>query len=99
MKGSNVLAFLGGVLVGGVVALLLAPQSGEESRQTIKGMAEEGCNNARRKYNETADELRREAGIIKDAARGAMDDVKKRIEEARSGIAGQAAPTMSEEQA
>lgn len=100
MKGSNVLAFLGGVLVGGIAALLMAPQSGEETRGQIKDMADEGYNSARRRYGEAKEGLRRDAGIIKDAARGAVEDVKRRIEEARTGIAGEPAPTApAEEQA
>lgn len=100
MKGSNVLAFLGGVLVGGIAALLMAPQSGEETRGQIKDMADEGYNSAHRRYGEAKEGLRRDAGIIKDAARGAVEDVKRRIEEARTGIAGEPAPAApAEEQA
>ena len=63
MKGSNVLAFLGGVLVGGIAALLMAPQSGEETRGQIKDMADEGYNSARRRYGEAREGLRRDAGL------------------------------------
>ncbi|HEY6105486.1 MAG TPA: YtxH domain-containing protein [Anaeromyxobacteraceae bacterium] len=39
--GSILLAFLGGTVVGGVVALLLAPRSGEQTRKRIVQMAED----------------------------------------------------------
>lgn len=97
MKGSNILAFLGGVLVGGITALLLAPNSGEETRSQIKDMADEGINTVRRKYNSASESLRRDTTIIRDAARGAVEDVKKRIEEAKHNIAEPApAPTQNE---
>ena len=38
---SMLLAFLGGTLVGGVVALLFAPRSGEQTRKRITEMAED----------------------------------------------------------
>ncbi len=39
--GSLILAFFMGGMVGAGVALLLAPQSGKETRQKIKGLAED----------------------------------------------------------
>ena len=38
--GQMFFAFLGGALVGATAALLLAPQSGRETRQQLKGLAE-----------------------------------------------------------
>jgi gas vesicle protein len=38
---SPFLAFLGGVLVGGIVAVLYAPRSGAETRRRILGAVEE----------------------------------------------------------
>lgn len=97
MKGSNILAFLGGVLVGGIAALLLAPNSGEETRSQIKDMADEGIDTVRRKYNSASESLHRDTTIIRDAARGAVEDVKKRIEEAKQSITEPApAPTTSQ---
>ncbi|HYQ80428.1 MAG TPA: YtxH domain-containing protein [Anaeromyxobacteraceae bacterium] len=46
--GSVLLAFLGGAVVGGVTALLLAPRSGEQTRKRIVDMAEEGKHKAER---------------------------------------------------
>lgn len=36
MKTDNLFTFLGGVLVGAAVAILFAPESGEETRKKIK---------------------------------------------------------------
>jgi len=42
------LAFLGGALIGGVTAMLLAPKSGLETRRKIVELAEEGKEKAER---------------------------------------------------
>lgn len=36
MKGENLLAFIGGAILGAVAAVLLAPDSGENTRKKIK---------------------------------------------------------------
>ncbi len=44
MKQSHIFAFLGGALVGGVVALLFAPDKGTETRRKIGNKMKEGTN-------------------------------------------------------
>ena len=52
--GSIILAFFIGGLVGAGVALLLAPQSGKETRQKIKGLTDE----AKEKATKYAEEVK-----------------------------------------
>ena len=52
--GSTLLAFFIGGLVGAGVALLLAPQSGKETRQKIKGLTDE----AKEKATKYAEEVK-----------------------------------------
>jgi hypothetical protein len=55
------LAYLGaGILVGGVTALLLAPSSGQVSRQRLAKKADELGATASRKLSELGDEIRDE---------------------------------------
>lgn len=57
--GTVLLAFLSGVALGAVAALLLAPQSGEESREQVRGYArrtEENLRELAGKAGETLDE-------------------------------------------
>ncbi len=57
--GTVLLAFLSGAAVGAVAALLLAPQSGEESREQVRGYArrtEENLRELAGKAGETLDE-------------------------------------------
>ena len=42
MNKNTLLAFLGGVVAGGLVALLVAPKSGEETREMIADKVKEG---------------------------------------------------------
>ena len=68
--GSHVAAFLAGLGIGAVVALLLAPRSGKETRDMIVQKAEEG-----RDYVKTkSDEIRKQA---EDAVEKGKDMVNK----------------------
>lgn len=50
-----VLAFLGGAAVGAVAALLMAPQSGRESREQLKGYARRAGENLREAGDKAGD--------------------------------------------
>lgn len=67
--GAVGLAFLSGALVGAAVALLLAPQSGQETREQIRGYA-----------RKTEDDLRDLAGKATEA----LDEVVERGREVLS---------------
>lgn len=41
--GTTLLWFVGGTLLGGALALLLAPESGEETRKKLAVQAQRGC--------------------------------------------------------
>lgn len=73
------MAFLGGAVVGGVVALLLAPQSGKETREKIKDFVE--------------DEVDQLKGLVdkgvskaKGAVNRGRDMVEDRIEDMRDAV-------------
>ncbi len=74
MNKNTLLAFLGGVVAGGLVALLVAPRSGEETREMIadkvkegikSGLGEESYNGLRGKIQELEDKV---AGKFKKEA-------------------------------
>jgi gas vesicle protein len=94
---SDIGAFLAGFVVGGLVgaavALILAPQSGEETRAQIrqKGIelrdrAEESVDEARRKADETATEARRRAEELAAAARQRAEALAKEAREKAAGV-------------
>ncbi len=86
MKGSTFFAFMGGMIMGGAIALLMAPQSGDKTRAQLKDMVDDGVESLKKRYNKTAEQMRHEAEIIKDAAKGAADDVRKRMCEAKAEV-------------
>lgn len=53
MKKTDVfLAFLGGALAGGIIALLTSPNSGAENRKIIAGKIKEGADLTKRELEE-----------------------------------------------
>lgn len=65
----SLLAGIGvGVIVGGAVALLLAPQSGEETRAQIKSTADD----AMVRLRESMDELKTKVDEVTQSARSAV---------------------------
>ena len=77
-QDSDFSAFLSGFVVGGLVgaavALLMAPQSGEETRTVIRDKSIE----LRDVAMERADEVRAMAGEAVDTAKGKAADLQKR---------------------
>lgn len=76
------MAFVVGAVAGGVTALLMAPQSGEQLRRRIKSRAGE-LNKARAKLNERLDKATREktstvAGAITEAKGTYKDELERR---------------------
>lgn len=78
-------AFLVGFLVGGVsgaiAALLLAPQSGEETRTIIKDKAIELRDQASTTIEETVEKAEKAANEAIKKAEALLDDAKKRANE------------------
>ncbi|MDR0368297.1 MAG: YtxH domain-containing protein [Bacteroidales bacterium] len=66
MKQSHIYAFLSGALIGGVVALLFAPDKGTETRRKIGNKVKAGTNYTKEQIEHLLDYLRRKAadGIV-----------------------------------
>lgn len=52
MNTKGIITFIGGALLGATAALLLAPDSGENTRNKLKERAKEGYNNLKGKVEE-----------------------------------------------
>lgn len=70
MRMCNVIAFAGGVLAGGVIALMFAPKKGAELRKDIKG-----------KLFEMKKEIDERMACCKDGRCGVEEKVEMTIEE------------------
>ena len=78
-RGSGVVAFLWGTLVGAGVALLLAPKTGEETQQDLR----EG---ARRFKDGAEDKLTDIRGGFEDGYDRARDEVEDRVDAVRGTV-------------
>jgi gas vesicle protein len=71
--GTVLLSFLAGAAVGAGVALLLAPQTGEEIREKIKGLADDAIDKIKDYTTEAQDKLK-----------STIEDGKELIQEKKS---------------
>ena len=72
MKQSNIYAFLGGALVGGVLALLFAPDKGSETRRKISTKVKESS-----EY--TKEQIEHLLGYLRKKAADGVDDLEEDI--------------------
>jgi len=73
--GASLMTFLSGVVIGGGLALLFAPQSGKETRKQIKDVAEK-----------TADEVRGRTEKIAQSARNVVKHAKSYVSGSKEGL-------------
>lgn len=93
--GAGVKWFLAGVLLGGGLALLFAPQSGEATRRMLRrrardlrDLAEDGIEELGERFDEGRERVRDEAERVKDAVRDRVDDVRERAADAAGAMRG-----------
>ncbi len=90
----NTMAFLLGALVGGAVAILLAPEKGEVTRQRLRrsatgayvkgrGWVQETQEDVQDRIADIGDKAKEKAAGVADAARTQVDAVKGAIQEGR----------------
>ncbi len=53
MKYNGIIAFIGGALVGAAAAILMAPDSGENTRRKLKEKAQQEYDNLKQKVSHT----------------------------------------------
>ena len=64
MKASNILALLGGVAIGVIIAILLAPDSGKNTREKINNkLKEKGINLSKEELDEFIEKMKKHFGI------------------------------------
>ena len=64
MKASNILALLGGMAIGAIVAILLAPDTGKNTREKINNkLKEKGINLTKEQLDEFIEKMKKHFGI------------------------------------
>ena len=76
--GNSFLWFLTGLGIGALVGVLYAPASGEETREALRGRAEEG----RERVRKEAKGVREQAGEWVERGRGVVDQQKEQFRSA-----------------
>lgn len=67
MKISHLLTFLGGAMLGAIVALLLAPESGSDTRTKInEKLKEKGINLSKEQLDEFIEIIKKKFNLKKD---------------------------------
>ena len=91
-RGSGMIAFLIGAVAGGVAALLLAPQSGAQTRSRLK----RGARDLRDKGAHLAHRGERGAEGVADAIMGAASEAKHGFRDEQRETAGNKSRTGSQ---
>lgn len=64
MKASNILALLGGMAIGAIIAILLAPDTGKNTREKINNkLKEKGINLTKEQLDEFIEKMKKHFGI------------------------------------
>lgn len=67
MKASNILSLLGGIAIGAIIAILLAPDSGKNTREKINNkLKEKGINLSKEQLDEFIEKMKKQFGIGND---------------------------------
>lgn len=93
--GGFILGLLMGSAVGAVVALLYAPQRGDDTRVQLAQKSSEYAETAKAKTSEIADTIRQNAGDYTGKASGVVDTLKTKSNEVAGQVAGKTAEVLA----
>jgi len=80
---AGILGFLTGAVIGAGIALLFAPQTGEETRKQIKDVSGKVADDVKENYEKISNEAKKGIDQIKVAADSAIENVKSFIDGAK----------------
>lgn len=89
--GSTLGAFVGGAILGGLVALLFAPRSGAETRGMIRDYVDDEMDVLKAKASDARDVVEERIGKYKRKARQAMNEIEDMVSDAREFADGEIA--------
>lgn len=82
----TVFTFLTGAAIGAGLALLFAPQTGEETRKKIKDMSEKVTEDAKEHYEKLHKEAQKAVESVKSTSEKAVSQIKQFIDGAKEGL-------------
>jgi Gas vesicle protein len=86
-QNSGISYFIVGLGIGVAVGLLMAPRSGEETRQILRSKADEGAEFLRAKADESKEFVRRRGGELRESASDLIDRSKDAIARQKEQLA------------
>lgn len=97
-QGSSAIAFLMGIIAGGVAGLLFAPKSGKETRSDLQKYFNDAEESLARKKDELMEAAARETAKLKQQASEAFENEKKKFTDSLSKFkkSGQAESNSSD---
>ena len=103
MSGDNngsagLVFFLVGAAIGAGLALLFAPQSGEETRKKVKEFSGKVTDDVKEGYEKVSSEAKKSIEQVKHAAEKAVDQVKAFIDGAKEGLKKEIKAELKEEE-
>ena len=75
----GLVSFLAGAAIGASIALLFAPQSGEETRKKIKDFSGKLADDVKEGYEKIAKEAKKSIESVKNSAEKAIETVKAKV--------------------
>lgn len=88
----SIITFITGAAIGAGLALLFAPQSGEETRKKIKDMGDKVSDEVKENYDKLAKETQKAIHTVKEVSDKAVTQIKSFIDGARENIKKEAVP-------
>lgn len=82
-SGSTLGAFVGGAIVGGLVALLFAPRSGAETRGMIRDYVDDEVDMLKSRASDARDRVEDTIGKYKRKARRAVDEIEDMVSDVK----------------
>lgn len=79
-------AFLGGAIVGGIIALLFAPKSGAETREMIRDFVDDEIDLIKTKAGKARDYVEDEIDKYKKKARRAVNEIEEMVEDVKDCV-------------
>jgi gas vesicle protein len=103
MSGDNngsagLVYFLMGAAIGAGLALLFAPQSGEETRKKVKEFSGKVTDDVIESYEKVSSEAKKSIDQVKHAAENAIEHVKAFIDGAKEGLKKEIKAELKEEE-
>ncbi len=92
----TVFTFLTGAAIGAGLALLFAPQTGEETRKKIKDISDKLADDAKDNYEKITREAQKAIDSVKTTSDKAVEQVKTFIDSAKEGFKQELAEAKSE---